>query len=200
MTKIEAARRQLGTALQLYLDQRDPVSVHSLACAGCALADGLAAERGLTPFRVLSLAQQPGMKDRDYFEIRNRIWNALKHHKARDGGARDDGELLSTLTDGDNRDRLFVGWLDYGSAAGKLPIEAQVFNTWFLALDRSRFQQTEARAFLADLDQIFPGLAELPPDRQHQRLRRAVAAYRRDKALRADAQTDLRPLVLGPLA
>ena len=44
--KIEAARRQLGTALALYLKDQDPVSVHCLAGAGCELIEYYAQKSG----------------------------------------------------------------------------------------------------------------------------------------------------------
>ena len=50
------------------------------------------------------------------------------------GGERDDTVLLGTFSDRENEERLFVGWSDYGTGVGTLPVEAQVFNTWFLAL------------------------------------------------------------------
>lgn len=199
MDKLEAARRQLGTALQLYLDQRDPVSVHCLVCGGCALADGLASARGGKPLRLFSIAQQPEMDDRSFFKLRNRFWNAFKHHATHSDEVRQDEELMTSFTDAENRDRLFLGWIDYGSAAGTLPIEAQVYNTWFMGLDRSRFGDEVALAFLTKLDKVFPGLSELPPDRQHQRLRREIAKARRDRELMSDPLTDRRPLVLGAL-
>jgi hypothetical protein len=34
LDKTQVARRHLGTALALFLDDRDPVPVHTLACAG----------------------------------------------------------------------------------------------------------------------------------------------------------------------
>ena len=44
--KIECARRQLGTALDLYLRDLDPVSVHCLANGGCELIQFHAAKAG----------------------------------------------------------------------------------------------------------------------------------------------------------
>jgi hypothetical protein len=35
--KTQIARRQLGTALALFLENYDPVSVHTLTCAGCEI-------------------------------------------------------------------------------------------------------------------------------------------------------------------
>ena len=46
LDKTQVARRHLGTALVLFLDDLDPVSVHSLACAGCEVAEHLTRKAG----------------------------------------------------------------------------------------------------------------------------------------------------------
>jgi hypothetical protein len=48
--KIESARRQLGTALALYLSDHDPVSVHCLAGGGCEVIEFYAKKAGSEPF------------------------------------------------------------------------------------------------------------------------------------------------------
>jgi hypothetical protein len=48
--KIEAARRQLGTALALYLKDQGPVSVHCLAGGGCELIEYYAQKGSGEPF------------------------------------------------------------------------------------------------------------------------------------------------------
>ena len=48
--KIESARRQLGTALTLFLRNVDPVSVHCLAGGGCELIEFYAKKGGAEPF------------------------------------------------------------------------------------------------------------------------------------------------------
>jgi hypothetical protein len=39
LDKAQIARRQLGTALALFIEDLDPVSVHTLACAGGEIAE-----------------------------------------------------------------------------------------------------------------------------------------------------------------
>jgi hypothetical protein len=39
LDKIQVARRQLGTALALFIEDLDPISVHTLACAGGEIAE-----------------------------------------------------------------------------------------------------------------------------------------------------------------
>jgi hypothetical protein len=52
LDKTEIARRQLGTALALFLEDTDPVSVHALACAGCEIAEYLTRKAGEEPFSI----------------------------------------------------------------------------------------------------------------------------------------------------
>jgi len=49
--KVESARRQLGTALHLYLRNLDPVSVHCLANGGCEVIEFYAEKAGGQPSR-----------------------------------------------------------------------------------------------------------------------------------------------------
>ena len=139
LSKVEIARRQLGTALSLYLADRDPVSIHSLACAGCEIAETLAEKAGGPPFRTFTLAANPSMTDATFESIRNKYWNAFKHSTTRKGVERDDGHLLQDFTERENEERLFIGWSDYSIAGQPMPAEAQVYVTWFLALDFSKF-------------------------------------------------------------
>jgi hypothetical protein len=54
--KADIARRQLGTALALFLDDADSVSVHTLACAGSEIAEHLTRKAGAEPFSGHALA------------------------------------------------------------------------------------------------------------------------------------------------
>jgi hypothetical protein len=59
--KIETARRQLGTALALYLQDKDPVSVHCLAGGGCELIEYFAKKAGGEPFTSHILKTWPDL-------------------------------------------------------------------------------------------------------------------------------------------
>ena len=67
LDKAEVARRQLGAALALFIDDLDPVSVHTLACAGGEVAEHLTRNSGAEPFTSHVLATFP---DVDLKEIR----------------------------------------------------------------------------------------------------------------------------------
>jgi hypothetical protein len=42
LTKLNVARHQLGTALDLFIRDRDPIAVQCLACGGVELIDSIA--------------------------------------------------------------------------------------------------------------------------------------------------------------
>jgi hypothetical protein len=77
--KIESARRQLGTALALYLDDRDPVSVHCLAGGGCEVIDFWARKADGEPFVTHILDEHPHLNIASVRTLQRQFWNAFKH-------------------------------------------------------------------------------------------------------------------------
>ena len=95
LDKTEIARRQLGTALALFLQDCDPVSVHALACAGCEIAEHLTRKAGEEPFSTHALLTFPDLDIGKIRRLKNQYWNAFKHAQMRDGIEREDSELLA---------------------------------------------------------------------------------------------------------
>lgn len=197
ITKLEIARRQLGTALALHLNGHDPVSVHCLACGGCEIAEQLAIDAGGAVFRHFTLESYPSMSEANHKGTRNQFWNAFKHAKKRKGENRNDDELIAEFSGTENNVRLFTGWFDYSMVAHSLPIEAQVFNTWFLALDLTKFGPDIDPGFVERLGSEFPGLSNLSPDGQRRQLQRSIERWKRDRSLLDSKLTDRRPLILS---
>ncbi|RXG88727.1 hypothetical protein [Bradyrhizobium zhanjiangense] len=50
LNKLNVARHQLGTALDLFIKDRDPVAVQCLACGGSALIDAIASSQNIRTF------------------------------------------------------------------------------------------------------------------------------------------------------
>jgi hypothetical protein len=134
LNKTEVARRQLGTALALFLEDSDPVSVHTLACAGREIAEHLARKAGEEPFSTHALLTFPDVSRAKLGSLQNQYWNAFKHALTRGGFEREDWELLERFKDEINDHMLFWGWHDYMLAVRSLPIEAQIFQVWYYAL------------------------------------------------------------------
>ena len=192
--KADAARRQLGTALQLFIDDRDPVSVHCLACGGVELAEHLVAKTEHPPFALHALETFPDLDRRKLVEIRNRYWNAFKHATKTGGGAeRNDGDLLAAFTDEVNDHLLFTGWFDYGRAVGCMPIEAQAFQAWYFAKFPEKARED---VDLEPYDRLFPSVLSLPRNKQKAMLRRVIARARLNREVMSDPRTDRRALIL----
>lgn len=191
--KLDAARRQLGTALSLFIDDLDPVSVHCLACGGAELAEHLAKKSGASAFVDHAMKVDPSLDERTLARLRNRYWNAFKHAKAHDGSERADDVLLDGFSDEQNDHTLLVGWLDLAEAMGGMPIEAQVFQCWYFALHPEKLSaEFNTDAIL----RVFPNLSALGRNEGKAELRRVIEFWKTNEEIMGDPKTDRRPLVL----
>ena len=193
MDKLEVARRQLGTALHLFVHDLDPVSVHTLASAACVILETLATIEGKEPFSAHAFATFPDMTAKEFYNLQRKHFNAFKHMTAHVGGLRDDEALLESFSDRLNDGSLFVGWYDSGHISGMLPIAAQVFQAWYFATrPGSLTEGYDAQRY----EEIFPGITAVSRQEQKRQLRDAVQHWESDQNLLADKMTDPRPLVL----
>jgi hypothetical protein len=196
--KIECARRQLGTALDLYLRDRDPVSVHCLAHGGCELIEVYAKKAGAKPFVSHILETRPDLDIKALKTVQRKYWNAFKHALERhDGDERDDDELLSSFTDEQNDVALFIGWYDYAQATKMMPVEAQVHQIWWIALHPDKLDPKHASKLTRISNKFFPGLRERSRAKQKRMLKKVIERARTNKKLMRDPRTDSRPLVLS---
>ena len=195
--KLAIARRQLGTALALFLNDDDPVSVHSLACSGSEIAGVLAQDADEMPFRDHVLAVHPDMTVKQIEGLRKRTWNALKHATRHDGKSRNDEELLAEFNDEQNDHALFWGWYDFANAATCLPLEAQVFQVWYFARYPDKLAPDHDSGAYR---RLFPDLDKLPRNVAKDRMRKVIARYKKDRTIMDDPRTDRRLLILNRLA
>ena len=194
LDKPKVARRQLGAALALFIDDLDPVSVHTLACAGDEIAEHLTHKAGAKPFSSHAMATFPDLDIKELRRLQRQFWNAFKHATTRDGKERDDRKLLEQFSDLQNDHTLFVGWYDYMLAVKAMPVEAQVFQAWYFALHPEKLNPA---ADTAQCDSIFPGLRAKSRGAQKKALRKAIAKARRDKSIMTNQRTDRQALIIG---
>jgi hypothetical protein len=110
MEKIEIARRELGSALHLFLGDYCPVSVHVLASAGGEITQGLADKAGGHAYREALPLMSPPQTERSVNDAMRLFSNAFKHLEKKDGTPRDDTHLFEIFSDEDNAGVLFKGW------------------------------------------------------------------------------------------
>jgi hypothetical protein len=188
------ARRQLGTALSLFLADDDPVSVHCLACGGGEVASYLAHAAGEKTFDQHALEVHPEMEPKELTFLKNKYWNAMKHALKLNGQARNDDELMANFDDAHNDHVLFIGWHDYASAVGCLPIEAQAFQAWYFANFPEKLAQGVSTAVY---ETLFPGIQKLERSEKKRLLRRKIEWAKKNKQVMSDARTERRKLILS---
>ena len=193
MDKAEVARRQLGTALDMFLRGQDPVSVHCLAVGGGEIAEWLAKKAGAEAFTNHVFVTFPHLTVEDIKRVRTKHWNAFKHATTHKGKDRKDDEILADFHPSHNEHALFIGWHDYNKAGLPCPIEAQVFEVWYLA---KYLEKISPDASSAGIDYLFPALAEQSSEQQHARLNELIGTSRNNREVMNDPRTDGRPLVL----
>ncbi|MCK1709083.1 MULTISPECIES: hypothetical protein [unclassified Bradyrhizobium] len=187
MAKIAVARAQLVMALDLFVREKDPISIQCLACGGGEIVEGLAEVHGEDPFAMHILKDQPHMDRKAIRKLRNQYWNAFKHCFDLKGLPRADEQLLASFSDINNDVALFVGWWDYMTVQKRLPVAAQVFQVWWYALNEDKLSPD---ADLGVVRTAFPDISQQPRAEQKRRLRRSIEKYRKDRNLLADPATE----------
>jgi hypothetical protein len=138
LTKLDVARHQLGTALDLFIRDRDPIAVQCLACGGSELIEAIAKTNNVRPFSTHILETVPNIDVKRIRVLQRQYWNAFKHLNDREGERHDDDAILAAFDNTKNDAALFIGWHDYSAVTGRLPLPAQVFLLRYYALNEEK--------------------------------------------------------------
>lgn len=140
LTKLEAVRRQLDTAISLYFTHGDPVSIHTLALAAYNAIRDLNDKAGLEPMLVKGrqIDDQPGVRRGAFFdrvkpEYHRRVYKLFRQsenffkHADRDSG--------KTLTFRPETTEFFIydAIVKYQELTSELHASFAVFKLWFWA-------------------------------------------------------------------
>ena len=94
---------------------------------------------------------------------------------------------MSGFSDLQNDHALPVGWYDLMLAVKKVPIEAQLFQSWYFALYPDTLG---SEADVSRYETLFPRLHDLPRSDQKKALRDAIELARQDPAIMNDPATE----------
>ena len=191
LTKLDAARHQLGTALDLFIRDRDPIAVQCLACGGGELIEAIATTNNVRPFSTHMLETVPDIDIGRIRFLQRQYWNAFKHLNDRNRELRDDDATLAAFNDSKNDAALFTGLHDYFAVTGRLPLPAQVFQLWYFAMNEEKLA---SGSDLGVIRTLFPEIMKADRREQKRRLRRTVEKYRDDAGTLADPRTENNPL------
>ncbi len=196
LSKIDVARHQLGTAINLFIQDLDSISVHCLACGGVEIIETLVKQENTEPFSTHILETQPHLDVGKLRRIQRQYWNAFKHMSQKSGAPRDDTELLNAFDDSKNDAVLFIGWWDYNALQKRLPIAVQVFQVWFYALNEEKLA---TGTDLKPIRSIFGDIARVNRAEQKRRLKIVVDHYSGDDGLKKHKMTENLPLSLSAI-
>ena len=133
IAKLDAARRQLETAIELYFQGGDVVSLHTLAAASREILADLCAHREVEPV----LSQERLLKELVKPEFRDTLYQAL--HKAENffKHADRDQDVLLSFNPAQSEFILLEGVEAYVELTKELPALILAFRTWWMIHHRS---------------------------------------------------------------
>ena len=163
ITKLEAAHRQLATAIRLYFDDDDLAAIHTLACAAREIYEKHCEAQGVERMFEQLEAANPDRSRKELWGILNGPRNWLKHPEA----SMDLSARLE-LDDEMNACMLWVACHDCAMLCKEAqPPEVQAYTLWFLA---TRFPRdggsTRSDEILAAIDGGYPTLRHSSPAEQ----------------------------------
>ncbi len=161
ISKLEAANRQLCTAIRMFFADDDPVAVHTLACAAREIYEKHCRMAGHTRMFDFVRAGNPSYAEKQLWNLLNAARNFFKH----EGEALDDRiEFDDTMNDF----ALLSACTDCATlCTPHQPPEVQAFTIWFVSVEAPDEEAMAAaepadasacRLMQAQIDRLFPGL------------------------------------------
>lgn len=154
--KIEAAKRQLNTAIRLLFQLDDAIAIHSLAVSAANIFSDIAEQSlGKKSWREM-LREDNKMSLAEVKKVFNHSWNFFKH-------ADKDPHGVLIFDPAETEHIIFISTLECAELAG-ISIEMQVFQLWFLAVGKISLEENnEIQTFSKSL---FPNLDKLSKNEQ----------------------------------
>ena len=159
LTKTEVATRQLDTAIKLFFDAGDAVSIHTLAAASLTVFGDILEQIGQTSWREQTLKEYPNLTKPQFLKILRTAQNFFKH------AARDHDESLE-FSDTHNDAMIWIATLEWGflnkarnhnrKERKKLSTHMSIFHLWYLATKSGDYVMPENVAKAANA--LFPGI------------------------------------------
>jgi len=165
ISKLDAAHSQLIMAINLYFDDQDIASIHTLTCAAREIYEKHCEAKGVARMFDMIESNNPDQTSKQLSDILNGARNFLKHPE-------ESMDLDAKLEIGDemNATMMFVATHDCARLGeSNHPPEIQAYNLWFMATRFPRGSEAthsdpedELRysEIIATIDQAYPGLRD----------------------------------------
>lgn len=184
LTKIDVARRQLVTAINLLFNDDDPVSVYSLAANAWEVIDVLCDRKDIDSISRQTREHMPRGRNLKHDYINSPYRNFFKH------ADRDPDGVLQNFDESTADSVLFLAVEDYLRLLKKSPVEFQVFQLWYLAVHVEKVADDALTNVIESIEFAFPRIRELPRGDRLRMGRKALEEAREDQELLKDNRTE----------
>jgi hypothetical protein len=128
-TKLDAARRQLETAISLLFNGGDAISTHTLAHAAFGILKDVATHRGATTVLATAEALAAAGKKGEFWKGFNRAGNFFKH------ADRDPDAALAGMPEEENEALVSIALSIYDGLGCIKSVELEAFSLWWSCIN-----------------------------------------------------------------
>ncbi len=125
ISKLDAAKRQLETAIRLYFNDADPISVHTLACAAHGILSDINKKHGGRPMIV----SDSRVMDEYKKKVRQKLLEAKNHFKH----ANNDPDAVIDFNPEVNEYFILDACIKYKELTGEFAPYLIIFWGWFVS-------------------------------------------------------------------
>jgi hypothetical protein len=184
LTKRDVARRQLMTAIELFFQNKDLVSVLSLATNAWEVVDALCTRAGVVSMSNQARENVRAGKDLKIHYINQPCRNFFKHADT------DPDAVLEEFDEKSVEGILFLAVEDYIRLFKQSPLELQVFQAWYLAINEEKIAESEKERVSRRVEELFPGILDVPRSGQLKMGLNVLMNALLDPELRGDPSTE----------
>ncbi len=155
LSKLDVARSQLLTAIRLYWDDGDPVSVYTLASNAWEIIYELCRVKNIDSISddIQSHIGIGKKLKRDY--INKPFRNFFKHADT------DHDDILNGFSDSCNDGMLYMSVEDFIRLSDKSPLEFQVYQLWYLSRNPDKLRKDIFDEYTKKIELAFPEIRSL---------------------------------------
>jgi len=181
--KREVARRQLSAAIWMFYSDLDAVSIFTLAANSWEIIDSLCEKAGIESLNKETREHIPNDKDlkRDYI---NPARNFFKH-------ADRDPDATVDFSETDNDAVIFSAVENYIRLYNQSPVEFQVYQLWFLAINHEKVATDALFNVLSQADTVFPNIRAISRQEQKRMGFNTVRGAQQDESVLCDPRTEI---------
>ena len=188
LTKLDVARRQLAVAIRLFFDDRDSVSVYTLAANAWEIVDVLCTNGGVDSFSKQTRENISDGKSLKHDYINDPYRNFFKH------ADNDPEDTLEDFSDDKNDHLLFTVVEDLIRLEQTKLFECVVFQPWYLAVYAEKIAPEVRDKFIQGSHDTFPNIRQLTRSEKKKMGREYLQLASKDKQFLEDNQINISEL------